>query len=230
VATGVDERPGKFELANDGTLFLDEIGDMALETQAKLLRILQSGECYRLGARHPRRVNVRVIAATNRDLNGMLAAGDFRTDLYHPIATWVVELPALRHRRVDIPNLAVHFLSRAAKEHGLRIKGISKAAMDAMQAFPWPGNIRQLENEMARAVLFLEEGELLDTGRLAEEIRTERSSPSPGTLRAVLDRTEKLEIAAVLDECDDNVDAAAERLGISRATLYRRMKALGIGG
>ncbi len=228
VATGVDERPGKFELATDGTLFLDEIGDMALETQAKILRILQSGECYRLGSRQPHQVNVRVMAATNRDLRGMLANGSFRTDLYHRIATWVVDLPALRHRRVDIANLAAFFLAREAGKRGLRIKGISRAAIDALEAFSWPGNIRQLENEMARAVLFLENGELLDTGRLAEEIRSARTDTAPGSLRAILDRTEKLEISAALDVNDGNIDAAAERLGISRATLYRRMKALGV--
>jgi DNA-binding NtrC family response regulator len=228
VATGVDERPGKFELATDGTFFLDEIGDMALETQAKILRVLQSGECYRLGSQRPHRVNVRVVAATNRDLRGMLADGTFRTDLYHRIATWVVELPPLRNRRVDIANLAAFFLTREARKRGLRIKGISRAAIDALLTFSWPGNIRQLENEMARAVLFLEDGELLDTGRLAEEIRGAGSDAAPGSLRAFLDRTEKFEISAALDEFERNIDAAADRLGISRATLYRRMKALGI--
>jgi len=228
VATGVDERPGKFELATDGTLFLDEIGDMALETQAKILRILQSGECYRLGSQQPHQVNVRVVAATNRDLRGMLAGGSFRTDLYHRIATWVVDLPPLRHRRVDIANLAAFFLAREAGKRGLRIKGISRAAIVAMEAFFWPGNIRQLENEMARAVLFLEDGELLDTGRLADEIRGAGTDAPPGSLRAILDRTEKLEIGAALDENGGNIDDAAERLGISRATLYRRMKALGV--
>jgi len=229
VATGVDERPGRFELADGGTLFLDEIGDMALETQAKILRILQSGECYRLGSRRPQTVDVRVVAATNRDLHGMLNTGTFRADLYHRIATWVVELPPLRHRRVDIPNLAAFFLARKAAARGIRVKGISKAAVDALTAFGWPGNIRQLENEMARAVLFLERGELLDTGRLAKEIRDAGSAASRGSLRAVLDRTERLEISAALDECDGDIDLAAERLGISRATLYRRMKALGLG-
>jgi transcriptional regulator with AAA-type ATPase domain len=228
VATGVDERPGKFELATDGTLFLDEIGDMALETQAKILRILQSGECYRLGSRQPHMVNVRVAAATNCDLRAMLADGLFRTDLYHRIATWVVDLPPLRHRRVDIANLAAFFLAREAGKRGLRVKGISRAAIDALEAFSWPGNIRQLENEMARAVLFLEDGELLDTGRLAEEIRGAGAETPPGSLRATLDRTERLEISAALDEKDGNIDATAERLGISRATLYRRMKALAI--
>ena len=228
VATGVDERPGKFELANDGIFFLDEIGDMALETQAKILRILQSGECYRLGSRQPHQVNVRVVAATNRDLRAMLADGSFRTDLYHRIATWVVDLPPLRHRRIDIANLAAFFLAREAEKRGLRVKGISRAAITALEAFPWPGNVRQLENEMARAVLFLEDGELLDTSRLAEEIRGAGTDAAPGTLRAILDRTEKLEISAVFVVCDGNIDAAAERLGISRATLYRRMKALAI--
>jgi DNA-binding NtrC family response regulator len=229
VATGVDERPGKFELANGGTLFLDEIGDMAEETQAKLLRILQSGECHRIGARRPRPVDVRIVAATNRDLKGMLSQGGFRNDLYHRIATWVVELPPLRHRQADIANLAAHFLAREARRRGLKVHGISKAAVQALQSYSWPGNIRQLENEMARAVLFLEDGELLDTGRLGSDIcHPQSNGAAGGSLRQVLDATERREISAAIGSCDDDVGSAARRLGISRATLYRRMKALGI--
>jgi transcriptional regulator with PAS, ATPase and Fis domain len=229
VATGVDQRPGKFELATGGTLFLDEIGDMPLETQAKLLRILQSGECYRLGAGTPRQVDVRVVAATNRDLRQMLTAGTFRTDLYHRIATWVVELPPLRRRRADIANLAAYFLTREADARGLVIRGISRAALAVLESYPWPGNVRQLENEMARAVLFLEDGELLDSRCLTDEIRSAEAEPGGGGLRAVLERTERAEIRSALDDCEGNVDAAAELLGISRATLYRRMKALHLG-
>jgi transcriptional regulator with PAS, ATPase and Fis domain len=228
VATGVDERPGRFEQATGGTLFLDEIGDMAEETQAKILRILQSGECYRLGARCPRSVDVRVVAATNRDIRAMLDAGSFRTDLYHRIAAWVVEIPPLRHRRADIANLAAYFLAREADKHGVRVRGISRAAAEALVSFDWPGNIRQLEHEMARAVLFLEDGELLETARLAEEIRNPGITAAGTTLREVLERTERREILAILDGAGGDVELATEQLGISRATLYRRMKALGI--
>jgi len=228
VATGVDARPGKFEMAGGGTLFLDEIGDMAIETQAKILRVLQSGEVYRLGGREPHEVDVRIVSATNRDIRSMLAEGSFREDLYHRIATWVVEIPPLRHRRADITNLAAYFLSREAAGHGLHVGGISRAALDALVAFHWPGNVRQLENEMARAVLFLEDGELLDTGRLGDDVRQARTHAGGATLAEVLERVERDEIVRALAAANDTVDEAAARLGISRATLYRRMKALDI--
>ncbi|MCD4747931.1 MAG: sigma 54-interacting transcriptional regulator [Thermoanaerobaculales bacterium] len=228
VATGVDARPGRFELADEGTLFLDEIGDMTPDTQAKILRVLQSGEVYRLGSAQPHRVNVRIIAATNQDIRSMLNDGSFRTDLYHRVATWVVELPPLRHRRGDIPNLAAHFLAHAATKNGVKVGGISRAALDALLAVRWSGNIRQLENEMTRAALFLEQGELLDTSRLSEEILSASKINSGQSLASVLERVERDEISIALNTAEQNVDAAAERLGLSRATLYRRIKALGI--
>lgn len=229
VATGVEARPGKFESAGNGTLFLDEIGDMAPETQAKILRVLQSKEVYRLGGRQPTPISCRIIAATNRDISSMMGTGDFREDLYHRIAGWIVEIPQLRQRRADIPNLAAHFLSTEAARIGLRVRGISKAAVDALMGFSWPGNIRQLEQEMARSVLFLEDGELLDCGRLSDEIRNEGPGGRGGTLANVLERVEADEITLALAR-HGSVDAAAEVLGISRATLYRRIKALGLAG
>ncbi|MEM7354325.1 MAG: sigma 54-interacting transcriptional regulator, partial [Acidobacteriota bacterium] len=171
VATGVASRPGKFEMAAGGTLFLDEIGDMALETQARILRVLQEGEVYRLGGQEPRSADVRVVAASHRDLDAMLREGSFRSDLYHRIADWTVRLPSLRERRGDIPNLAAHFLAREVERRGLRIAGISRGAMDLLEAYDWPGNIRQLEREMCRAALFLEKGELLESSHLQEAIR-----------------------------------------------------------
>lgn len=228
VATGVDARSGRFELADAGTLFLDEIGDMALDTQAKILRVLQSGEVYRLGGQRPRSVRVRIVAATNRDVRAMLGDGRFREDLFHRIATWVVELPPLRHRRADIVNLAAHFLDKAAATNGVAIGGISRAALDTLESFSWPGNIRQLENEMQRAALFIEDGELLDTGRLSEEVRRGRPSGAAANLEEILERVERDEIALALEAVGGVVETAAERLGVSRATLYRRMKALDI--
>jgi len=225
VATGVEARPGKFESAADGTLFLDEIGDMAPETQAKILRVLQSKEVYRLGGRQPIPISCRIIAATNRDISSMLGTGDFREDLYHRIAGWVVEIPPLRQRRADIPNLAAHFLSTEAARISLRIQGISKAAVDALMAFSWPGNIRQLEQEMARSVLFLEDGELLDCTRLSDEIQNGNTGNRGGALAAALERVEADEITLALAR-HPSIDVAAEALGISRATLYRRIKAL----
>ncbi len=227
-ATGVEARPGRFELADGGTLFLDEVGDMAPETQARILRVLQEGEVYRLGASQARSADVRVISATNRDLDAMLASGAFRSDLFHRIADWDVTLPPLRARRADIPNLAAHFLEREAARHGIRAAGISRAAMEALTAYPWPGNIRQLEREMARVVLFLEDGQLLERAHLHRAIREGAVAPAGAGLQAILDDAERRAIGEALEAAGGDVPAAAEALGLARSTLYRRIKALGI--
>jgi DNA-binding NtrC family response regulator len=229
VATGVEARAGKFERAHGGTLFLDEIGDMALETQARILRVLQEAEVYRVGGHRPRTAKVRVISATNRDINGMLDGGAFRRDLYHRIADWVVELPPLRRRRSDIPNLAAHFLSRACAERGIRPAGISRNAVEALQAYSWPGNVRQLEKEIGRAALFLESGGLLDTGRLQPEITAARDQRPAGNLKNMLNQTEREHIELALDECGGSAADAAAQLGLPLSTFYRRVRALGIG-
>jgi two-component system NtrC family response regulator len=229
VATGVESRPGKFELADEGTLFLDEIGDMSAETQARILRVLQEREVYRLGGRDPRPARNRIIAATNRDLAARLADGSFREDLYHRIATWVVELPPLRQRKADIANLAAFFLEREASRQGRRIAGLSRGALAALSSYTWPGNIRQLENEMARAVLFLDDGDMLESTDLSASIRGRRP-PAVGirALDTILADVERDEIQRALAATGGDVAAASATLGISRATLYRRMKALAI--
>lgn len=230
VATGVEARAGKFEQADGGTLFLDEIGDMAPATQAKILRVLQEGEVYRLGGRAPRPARVRVIAATNRDLASMIDDGDFRLDLYHRIADCRFTLPPLRERLADLPNLAAHFLQRSAAEQGVRVRGVSRAALEALLAFTWPGNVRQLEREMARAALFLEDGELLQTRHLHSEIAGGAGERSEGgrSLRARLESTERGLIIQALSRHDGSVREAAEELEIGRTTLYRRLQELGI--
>jgi len=228
VATGVEARAGKFESAHGSTLFLDEIGDMAPETQARILRVLQEGEVHRIGATQARPADVRVLSATNRDLDAMLEDGRFRRDLYHRIADWVVEVPPLRQRRADIPNLAAHFLAEACCERGLRVAGISRDAVEALITYDWPGNVRELQKEMRRVALFLEEGELLDTARLQAKITRARSTGSGDALKDVLERAERDHIVRVLDECGGMVAEAAERLAMGLSTLYRRMKALGI--
>ncbi|MEE4329895.1 MAG: sigma 54-interacting transcriptional regulator, partial [Wenzhouxiangella sp.] len=150
VATGVDARPGKFEQADQGVIFLDEIGDMHLATQAKLLRVLQEQEVYRVGGSQPRPARIQVVSATNRNLDAMVEQGNFRLDLYHRIADWTVRLPSLEERAVDIANLAAHFLARASSEMGQAFAGISRAALDCLLAHRWPGNVRELEREMKR--------------------------------------------------------------------------------
>ena len=228
VATGVEARAGKFESADEGTLFLDEIGDMAAETQAKILRVLQEKEVFRLGGHTPHPARCRIIAATNRPIQKMIQDGVFRSDLYHRIATWEVELPPLRRRRQDIPNLAAYFLSQEASRYGIRVRGISRAALRALRRYRWPGNIRQLKNEISRSALFLEDKELLDTGRLSAAIRGQQPTQIGGSLSEVLEAVERDEITSALDACGGDTTAAAEQLQISRPTLYRRIKSLGI--
>ena len=228
VATGVDERPGRFEAAHGGTLFLDEIGDMSPETQATILRVLQERLVYRVGARRPRPADVRIVAATNRDLERMLADGGFRSDLYHRIADWTVRLPPLRERPGDIPNLAAWFLERESARRGVRGRGISRAALDVLLDHDWPGNIRQLEREMARAALFLDDGDVLETRHLSGTVRATVVHDRSGGLRAALEAAERREILRALTTCDGDVAAAAGCLGIGRSTLYRRLGELDI--
>ncbi|MCP3961138.1 MAG: FHA domain-containing protein [bacterium] len=227
VATGVESRPGKFEMADGGTLFLDEIGDMALETQARILRVLQEGEVYRLGGQDNRSADVRVLAASHRDLEAMQCDGSFRTDLYHRIADWTVRLPTLAERRADIPNLAAHFLAREARRRGLAVAGISRAAMEMLEAYAWPGNIRQLEREMARAALFIEDGELLESSLLQDAIRRADGADA-ASLKERLERVERREIGQALARHQGNVSDAAKELEIGLSTLYRRMRELDV--
>ena len=229
VATGVDSRPGRFEQAHGGTLFLDEIGDMAPETQAKILRVLQEKEVFRLGSGSPKPAEVRVVSATNLDIDALLENGTFRSDLFHRIADWVVELPPLRRRREDIPNLAVHFLSAACNEVGVAPAGISRAALDVLKTASWPGNIRQLEREMSRVALFLEDGDLLESTLLQGSLFGGAGFQDENqSLKDLLENAERTAIERALIAADGDVAQAAEHLEIGRSTLYRRMTALEI--
>jgi hypothetical protein len=228
VATGVEARPGKFELAHGGTLFLDEIGDMALETQTKILRVLQEGEVYRLGARHPRPAKARVLTATHQNLDAKRREGTFRDDLFHRLADWEVALPPLRERRCDIANLAAHFAEREAAELGRRIQGLSRKALQCLESYSWPGNVRQLEREIARAVLFVPEDGILDSHLLSAELSQGEPS-SLSSLRELLERTETHAITSSLEAAGGDVSAAAAALDLPLSTLYRRLKKLGLG-
>ncbi|HYG61977.1 MAG TPA: helix-turn-helix domain-containing protein, partial [Thermoanaerobaculia bacterium] len=164
---------------------------------------------------------------TNRDLDAMLAEGSFRTDLYHRIADWKVTLPPLRQRKADIPNLAAFFLAGEAERRGVAIAGISKGALALLEAYDWPGNIRQLQREMIRGGLFLEDGQLLETSHLDDAVRQGRRTRPQG-LRERLEEIERQEIQRALAAAGADVSAAATALGIGRSTLYRRMIELGI--
>jgi len=231
VATGVKARPGRFEQADGGTLFLDEIGDLSPEAQAKLLRVLQEQEVIRIGAQRARPARVRVISATHYDLHERVDAGLFRLDLYHRIAAWKALLPPLRHRPTDIPVLAMHFLEAGCARQGVHPTGISERALGVLLAYDWPGNIRQLQTEMARAALFIGDGEMLDSSLLHDDLMRPRGGEpqcQDGSLEAQLERAERRAIELALRACEGQVERAAQRLGVPRSTLYRRITALGM--
>ena len=217
------DRIGRFELADGGTLFLDEIGNLALDKQAKLLRALESREIERVGSSRSKRIDVRVISATNTDLQAACAAGQFRQDLLFRLNTVEIHLPALRERRQDIPVLAQYFLARYVSRYRLHVKGFDAAAAQAMSQYAWPGNVRELEHVVERAVLMCrgEEVQAADLGlvqRASSHILEELS----------LEEVESALIRKALQRFNRNVSQAAEALGVSRGALYRRMEKYGL--
>jgi len=218
------QRKGKFEAANKGTLFLDEIGEMSANIQVHLLRVLEEREFTRVGGNDLIKVDVRVICATNKDMKKAIGCGQFREDLYYRLNVMTIELPPLRDRKEDIPLLAQHFLRKFAVENQKCIEGFSSDAMDFLLTYEWPGNIRQLENAIERAVILRENSQIeLEDLRPESFLATEIASPGRD-LRDV----EKNHIVSVLSQCDGNFSKAARTLGISRATLYNKIKAYGI--
>ena len=233
VATGVEARPGLLERASGGTVFLDEIGDMAAETQAKVLRVLESTSLYRVGGRAPVTVDVRFVAATNRDLEAMVEEGGFRRDLFHRLAAFQVSLPPLRGRREEIPSLAARFFHRDLEKNGVDSPGITRAALGMLVRYSWPGNVRELQNEIAKAALLLEPGEALDVQHLSERVRRPPDA-QPGdrpllTLEETVRRAEREAFAVALASAGGDAAAAMELLGVSRTTWYRKLKELGLG-
>jgi two-component system nitrogen regulation response regulator NtrX len=234
--TGATERRrGRFELASGGTLFLDEIADLSLEAQAKLLRALESGEVERVGGGEPIKVDVRVIAATNRDLRAEVAAGRFREDLYFRLHVIPIHLPPLRERREDVPMLVRHFLDRVRRRTALRPPRLSLAAMEALTRHGWPGNVRELANIVER-VSILHAGQEVGAADV-RALLDGRPGPAEPTAyrdddgRALSDRLDDYEreiLSGALDAADGSVAEAARRLRTDRANLYRRMRRLGI--
>jgi DNA-binding NtrC family response regulator len=222
------DRVGRFELANGGTLFLDEIANVPLRQQAKLLRVLETGELERVGSSQTRRVDVRLLCATNAQLLEEAKAGNFREDLLFRINTVEIHLPALRDRREDIPLLAAHFLNRNRARYRKQVKGFSPAAMMQLMQYPWPGNVRELEHAMERAVLLCR-GEEIEPSNLAfGSARPAGASLENMSENMSIDEVESLLIKKVLRRCDGNISQAAEALGLSRAALYRRIEKYGI--
>jgi transcriptional regulator with GAF, ATPase, and Fis domain len=227
------DRAGRFELADGGTLFLDEVGEIPLELQAKLLRVLQEGELERVGEDRTRRVDVRVIAATNRDLRAEAEAGRFRQDLYYRLSVFPVELPPLLKRPEDIPLLAEHFLALAARKLGRTAPRLTLAAVRQLQQYPWPGNVRELQHVIERAVITAE-GERLIVNLPAAATRP-AAALLPAEDRVLTDtevrRLEAGNIRAALRRAGGKVSGpggAAELLGLRPTTLASRMKALGL--
>jgi transcriptional regulator with GAF, ATPase, and Fis domain len=224
----IGARPGRFELADGGTLLLDEIGDLPPEEQAKLLRVLQDHEVQRLGATRSHKVDVRIVTATNRDLERRIAEGAFRHDLYYRLAVFVIHIPPLRERREDIPLLVWSIVNRRQLDLGRHIERITKRTMDALQAYPWPGNVRELENVIERA-LILSRGQTLD---LDESLAAGAGgAPQPRHVSDTFDSVAADHIVHVLERCDWKIDGrgnAAEVLGLHPNTLRSRMKKLGI--
>jgi two-component system, NtrC family, response regulator HydG len=226
----VGRRKGRFELADHGTLFLDEIGDMSLPTQAKILRVLQEGEFERLGGAETIRVDVRLLAATHKDLSAMIKEETFRQDLYFRLSVVPVHLPALRERAVDIPELANHFLRRYTEKNRKDIKGIHPEALNLLMQYDWPGNIRELENTVERAVILCLGEQItphdLPPHLLSEDIRLmKRTQGDEGfTLRDM----EREVIRTTLNKTGNNKSLAAKMLGVSRQTLLNKIKEYGL--
>jgi DNA-binding NtrC family response regulator len=242
----VGRKRGHFEMADGGTIFLDEIGDMIASAQAKVLRVLQSGEFTRVGGEQTLKVDVRVIAATNRDLPGAVAAGQFREDLYFRLAVVPLRAPPLRERASDIPLLCAAFIQDACRDNGMKEKAISQEAVALLSEYSWPGNVRELRNVIERLVILSEES--VGVGDLPEEIveevsRRKREAVSAGQmlprvelppearalpLREFRDHMEREYIRIKLDENGWNISRTANLLGIERTNLHKKMRSLGL--
>ncbi|MCA9319408.1 MAG: sigma-54-dependent Fis family transcriptional regulator, partial [Planctomycetes bacterium] len=215
-------KEGRFELAHGGTLFLDEIGEISPEIQAKLLRVLETGEFERVGGKETLRVDVRVICATNRDLEGMIADGRFREDLYYRLNVVPIELPALRERPEDISPLFRHFVEKYSREQDTRPLNIDQAMIETLQAMPWPGNVRELANVAQRCVL------IGDASPVTASLRQRTAAGAESKTHELVGRTiadvERELILATLDRTRSNKTEAARLLGVTARTLSNKIK------
>lgn len=230
------DRVGKFEYAHGGTLFLDEVGDMPLATQIKLLRVLESGEITRVGSNEPIKVNVRILSATNRNLEDAIEAGTFRHDLYHRLKVVTIRLPTLVERRQDLPMLIEHFIKQFARQHDKKIRGVAPETRRKLLAYAWPGNVRQLRNVVESMVVVDYDG-ILGLDDLPEELNDTPASAAAAvdinnSLSALvgksLDEVDRLFIAETLRLAAGNREEAARMLGIGERTLYRKIKDWGL--
>ena len=244
----VERRRGRFELADGGTLFLDEVGDLPMEVQIKLLRTLQEREFERVGGTETIKVDVRMVSATNRNLEKMIEEGEFREDLYYRLNVFPINLPPLRERHGDVPLLAQHFVAKFARTMGVRAGVLGSEAVNKLREYPWPGNVRELENIIERSMILSRGGEVgaqhLDFGRRAQQssgqfpiTTTEVASgpvavaPASDDGRSLAERlleSEKREIVAAVEKSKGNIASASRMLGINRSTLYYRLRKHGL--
>jgi DNA-binding NtrC family response regulator len=223
--TGAEkDRVGRFELAHRGTLFLDEIANISTNQQARLLRVLEVGEVERVGASKSRPVDVRVLSATNADLDELIKQGEFREDLLFRLNTVEIRLPPLRERVEDVPLLAVYFLERALGRYRKGVTGFDEQALLTLRNHSWPGNVRELDHVIQRAVL-MAQGEKITTGDLG---LTPRVGAVPQLQDMSLDDVERYLIKRTLERCNGNVTDAAQELGLSRSAMYRRLQRHGL--
>ena len=231
----VERRAGCFELASGGTLLLDELGEMPPATQAKLLRVLEERKLRRLGARCEQEVDVRVLAATNRDPVQAVASGQLRADLYYRLNVFNVALPPLREHIEDLPDLAEAMVAEMNKKHNRRVSGVAASMLDRMKSYDWPGNARELRNTIERAVILCPDGAPLDAGHLPQGFGKDQLAGAPGTegnailvqVGVTVDEAERLLILRTLEATGQNKTRAAEILGVSLKTLHNKLKEYG---
>jgi DNA-binding NtrC family response regulator len=220
------DKKGLISMADQGTLFLDEIGDMPVGLQAKILKVLETGEVYPIGETKPRYADVRLVAATNKDLEDQIEKGLFREDLYYRLNVIEVRIPSLRERREDISVLARHFVDKYSSENKKNVNGVSDDAMEILLNYTWPGNIRELRNVIERAVVLA--GDKIGAAELPERLKSARGGKNVPTLKAKLDFYEEKVIKDALQSHNWNKEEVAKELDVDLATLYRKIKKLGI--
>jgi PAS domain S-box-containing protein len=215
---------GKFEIANEGTIFLDEIGDMPLHMQVKLLRVIQEREVEKVGGVATKKINIRIIAATNRNLKKLVSEGKFREDLYYRLNVVTIEIPPLRDRGSDIILISNHLIKKLSIDLGKKVKGISKEAQQYLKNYEWKGNVRELENVLERAINFMGDIEIIDVDDLPKEVTGKKASIIPKHLQDILEESEKNAIILALRASDGNKTKAAKILDIGRTSLYEKIE------
>jgi len=227
----VERRIGKFEQADDGTIFLDEIGELTVDLQVKLLRVLQEQEIERIGGKGPIKIDVRIIAATNRDLEQEMEEGRFRLDLYYRLFVFPIEIPSLRERKDDLLALTDHFIAYYGKKYNKPVTGVSPDVLEQMMDYPWPGNVRELEHFIERSIL-MTKGTVITDAKLQRQLTNKGYTNQSNEERIkTIEENERDYIISVLKKCNGRIrgaNGAAEVMGLPPTTLHSKMKKLGI--